>query len=360
MIFKRIAIYLGKSVLIGLIMAVIILVLNQIINENNSISNLSIFQGNGNSELSFAKAVRRSAPAVVNIYSLSINQNEPLHSGSLQGLGSGVIMSSEGYVLTNYHVIKQADEIVVALQDGRKFTSEMVGSDPETDLAVIKIVGDNLPVSPINLNHSPQVGDIVLAIGNPYNLGQTITQGIISATGRNGLSSGYQDFLQTDAAINAGNSGGALIDTNGALIGINTAAFQVGNETSGNGINFAIPIKLAHSIMGKLIKDGRVIRGALGISGEAIRPVMAQILNLPDLNGVLVTAIEPNGPADHAGIQPSDVIIKYDNEVVPDIEMLMDRIAETKPKTKAILTLIRKGKIQKIKVVIAEKSAKYS
>lgn len=319
-----------------------------------------LFSGSSNTELSFANAVKKAAPSVVNIYSLSIDQRQPLHSGQLQGLGSGVIMSKNGYILTNYHVIKQADEIVVALQDGRKFTSEMVGSDPETDLAVIKIEGDNLPISSVNLSTSPQVGDIVLAIGNPYNLGQTITQGIISATGRNGLSSGYQDFLQTDAAINAGNSGGALIDTNGALIGINTAAFQVGNEISGNGINFAIPIKLAHSIMEKLIKDGRIIRGALGISGEAVRPVMAQILNLPDLKGVVVTSVEANGPAYHAGLKPGDVIIKYDDEIVPGSEMLMDRIAETAPNKKMMLTIIRKGKERQVPVSIGEKPVNYN
>lgn len=264
-------------------------------------------------------------------------------------------MSKEGYILTNYHVIKKADEIVVALQDGRKFTSEVVGFDPETDLSVLKIEGDNLPTVPVNLDSPPQVGDVVLAIGNPYNLGQTITQGIISATGRNGLSSGYLDFLQTDAAINAGNSGGALIDTNGSLIGINTAAFQVGGEGGGHGINFAIPIKLAHSIMGKLIKNGRVIRGALGISGEPINPVVAQILNLPDLRGVLVTGIDPNGPAARAQLLPRDVIIKYDGEDVPGVEMLMDRIAETTPGKKVMMTVIRQGKQQELPVIIDEK-----
>lgn len=306
MALKDSLIYLGKAVFFGLIMAAVFLVITPFL-ANKDMSNL-FFQKRGDNgvELSFSNAVRRAGPAVVNIYSLSINRNKPLNSSSLQGLGSGVIMSGEGYILTNYHVIKKADEIVVALQDGRKFTSEVVGSDPVTDLSVLKIEGDSLPIVPINLGVPAQVGDVVLAIGNPYNLGQTITQGIISATGRNGLSSGYLDFLQTDAAINAGNSGGALIDTSGQLIGINTAAFQVGEEGGGHGINFAIPIKLAHSIMGKLIKDGRVIRGALGISGEPISPVMAQILNLPDLTGVVITGVDPNGPAAQAQLQPRD------------------------------------------------------
>lgn len=360
MSIKNVAIYLGKSVLLGLILAAIFLTINIFINGDSPIINLLQNNTGNNVELSFSKAVRKSAPAVVNIYSLSIDQHRPLHSGSLQGLGSGVIMSKDGYILTNYHVIKKADEIVVALQDGRKFTSEVIGFDPETDLAVIKISGDNLPISTINLSIPPQVGDVVLAIGNPYNLGQTITQGIISATGRNGLSSGYQDFLQTDAAINAGNSGGALIDTNGKLIGINTAAFQIGYESGGHGINFAIPIKLAHSIMLKLIKNGRVIRGALGISGEAVNPVMAQILNLKELTGVIITKVEPKGAADQAKLRPVDVIIKYNNDKIIGAEMLMDKIAETAPDTKVIFTIIRKGKELQIPVTIGEKPIKYN
>ncbi|WP_435805874.1 outer membrane-stress sensor serine endopeptidase DegS [Shewanella psychromarinicola] len=351
---KDTCIYITKAVVFGLIMAAVFLAITSLMQNSSFNHNLSNVSSSG-SELSFAKAVRRAAPAVANIYSLSIDQGNPLNSSSLQGLGSGVIMSNEGYVLTNYHVIKKADEIVIALQDGRKFTAEVVGSDPETDLAVLKIEGDNLPIVPVNLDKLAQVGDVVLAIGNPYNIGQTITQGIISATGRNGLSSGYLDFLQTDAAINAGNSGGALVDTGGELIGINTAAFQVGGDNGGNGISFAIPIKLAHSIMDKLIKDGRVIRGALGISGEPLNAVMAQILNLPDLKGVLVTGIDPGGPAARARLTPRDVITQYNDEDVPGVEMLMDRIAETTPGTKVNMTIIREGKKQTLPVIIAEK-----
>ncbi|WP_434928146.1 outer membrane-stress sensor serine endopeptidase DegS [Shewanella sp. HL-SH8] len=353
--FKDISIYLGKSILFGLIMAAVFLIATSF--EGSPFKSGLTQRANMGSELSFAKAVRRAAPAVVNIYSLSIDQRAPLNSSSLQGLGSGVIMSNQGYILTNYHVIKRADEIVIALQDGRRFTSEVVGSDPETDLAVLKIEGDNLPVVPINLTNPALVGDVVLAIGNPYNLGQTITQGIISATGRSGLSSGYLDFLQTDAAINAGNSGGALIDTTGELIGINTAAFKVGGDNGGNGISFAIPIKLAHSIMDKLIADGRVIRGAIGISGEALTPVVAQILNLPDLKGVFVTGIDPNGPAANAELQPRDVIITYGNDDIPGVEVLMDKIAETPPGNKVLLTVIREGLKLEIPVFVVEKNS---
>ncbi|WP_065187669.1 outer membrane-stress sensor serine endopeptidase DegS [Shewanella woodyi] len=354
MAIKDTLLYVGKAVTFGLIMAAVFLFVTPLLTDYGS-SNL-FFQKRGDNgfELSFSKAVRRAAPAVVNIYSLSVNRNQPLNSGSLQGLGSGVIMSKEGYILTNYHVVKKADEIVVALQDGRKFTSEVVGSDPVTDLAVLKVEGDTLPIVPINLGVPAQVGDVVLAIGNPYNLGQTITQGIISATGRNGLSSGYLDFLQTDAAINAGNSGGALIDTSGQLIGINTAAFQIGGEGGGHGINFAIPIKLAHSIMGKLIKDGRVIRGALGITGEPVGPVIAQILNLPDLTGVVITGVDPHGPAAQAQLQARDVITKFEGEAVPGVEMLMDRIAESTPNKQVTMTIIRKGKVYDVPVTIGE------
>ena len=360
MIIKDTLIYVGKAILFGLIMAAVIIFVLPLITGQSLTNGITSRVSTSSNELSFSHAVRRAAPAVVNIYSLSIDQSKPLNPGSLQGLGSGVIMSKEGYILTNYHVIKKADEIVVALQDGRKFTSEVVGSDPETDLAVLKVEGDNLPVVPVSLEIPARVGDVVLAIGNPYNLGQTITQGIISATGRNGLSSGYLDFLQTDAAINAGNSGGALIDTTGQLIGINTAAFQIGGEGGGHGINFAIPIKLAHSIMGKLIKNGRVIRGALGIGGEPVGPVMAQILNLPDLTGVVITSIDRNGPAAQAKLQPRDVITKYEGESIPGVEMLMDRIAETTPGKKVMMTVIRDGKSYEVPVVIAEKPVHYN
>ncbi|MBR9727636.1 outer membrane-stress sensor serine endopeptidase DegS [Shewanella intestini] len=357
--FKSSFLYIAKAVVFGLVMAAIFLTVTAYLNGGNFSSgfNNSTHRNDG---LSFSTAVRRAAPAVVNIYSISIDKSRPINSGSLQELGSGVIMSKDGYIITNYHVVQQADEIIVALQDGRRFTSEVVGSDSETDLAVLKIEGDNLPLIPINLNHPALVGDVVLAIGNPYNIGQTITQGIISATGRSGLSSGYLDFLQTDAAINAGNSGGALVDTNGDLIGINTAAFTVNKQDGNNGISgisFAIPIKLAHSIMGKLIKNGRVIRGAIGFTGEAITPVIAQILNLPDLKGVAVTAIEPNGPAAKAQLKPRDVIIKYNNEIIPGTNLLMDRVAETKPGKQATLTILRNGKQQQLHVIVGEKKA---
>ncbi|NRD75494.1 outer membrane-stress sensor serine endopeptidase DegS [Shewanella sp. VB17] len=356
MAIKDTLLYIGKAVTFGLIMAAVFIIITSLIPNNDASSMFFQKRGDNRFELSFSTAVRRAAPAVVNIYSLSVDRDQPLNSGSLQGLGSGVIMSEQGFILTNYHVIKKADEIVVALQDGRKFTSEVVGSDPVTDLAVLKIEGDTLPIAPINLATPAQVGDVVLAIGNPYNLGQTITQGIVSATGRNGLSSGYLDFLQTDAAINAGNSGGALIDTSGQLIGINTASYQINDEGGGHGINFAIPIKLAHSIMSKLIKNGRVIRGELGITGKPVEQVTAQILNLPNLTGIEITEVDPKGPAAKAQLQAGDIITQFEGERVPGVEMLMDRIAESTPNEQIIMTVIRQGKIHNVPVTIREKS----
>ncbi|MCL1077447.1 outer membrane-stress sensor serine endopeptidase DegS [Parashewanella spongiae] len=366
MLVKDTLLYICKAVIFGLIMAAAILIFSPSSGKFFSFSHL-FSQSNNSNQLSFSRAVREAAPSVVNIYSINIVTARQLDSSSLQnrselqGLGSGVIMSHQGYILTNYHVVNKADEIVIILQDGRRFEAEVIGMDPATDLAVIKINGENLPIVPLDLDVLPNVGDVVLAIGNPYNVGQTITQGIISATGRNSLSSGYQEFLQTDAAINEGNSGGALINTNGVLIGINTAAFQVGGE-SGKGINFAIPTKLAYHIMEKLIESGRVIRGAIGFNGQALSltPKYAQVLGLKNLEGVVATDIEPNSPAFHAQLRKGDVVIKYREEVVPagpaGVWMLRDRIAETKPGTQVVLSIIRRGLAMDLTVTVAEKS----
>ncbi|RYV03132.1 outer membrane-stress sensor serine endopeptidase DegS [Shewanella sp. OPT22] len=364
MFFKNSLIYIAKAIAFGLIMATVVIVLSSSLGQKLKI-NEWFGRENVSEHLSFAKAVRKSAPAVVNIYSINIvpargSSSKTLQSRSrLQGLGSGVIMRKDGLILTNYHVIQKADEIAVLLQDGQQFEAEIIGMDPATDLAVLKVNGTNLPVIKFDVKSMPQVGDVALAIGNPYNLGQTITQGIISATGRAGLSAGYQEFLQTDAAINAGNSGGALIDTKGNLIGINTAAFRVRGENE-QSLGFAIPIKLAYDVMSKLVKYGRVIRGEIGFNGGAVaaNPKLAQILRLPDLSGVLIQGVDRNSSA-YSHLMVNDVVIAYNGEKIPTgvqgTWMLRDRIAESKPGSKAKITFIRNGKEMTTEVNVTEK-----
>lgn len=309
---------------------------------------------------SFSYAANRAGPAVVNIYTRSFQRGDASPELSSTSLGSGVIMSAQGYVLTNYHVIADADQVIVALQDGRILNGEVTGFDVPTDLAVLKINAEQLPVIPQDNDLAPQVGDIVLAIGNPYNVGQTITQGIISATGRSGLSSmgpdsnGRQDLLQTDAAINAGNSGGALINVYGEMVGINTASFQSLAHQESYGINFAIPYALAQRIMQELINHGRVIRGYLGISGADIPPMMAQLLKMGERTGLFVEGLNESGPAAQGGILVEDVLLKLDNEPIRNTRQAMDRIAETKPGATINITLLREGKLMTLPIKIEE------
>lgn len=239
-------------------------------------------------------------------------------------------MDQRGYILTNKHVINDADQIIVALQDGRVFEALLVGSDSLTDLAVLKINATSLPIIPINGKRMPHIGDVVMAIGNPYNLGQTITQGIISATGRIGLNpSGRQSFLQTDASINHGNSGGALVNSLGELMGINTLSFDKSNDgETPEGIGFAIPTQLATKIMDKLIRDGRVIRGYIGIGGREISPMHAPAAGIDQIQGIIVNEVTPDGPAAHAGIQVNDVIVSVNNKPALSALETMDQVAE--------------------------------
>lgn len=308
---------------------------------------------------SYNEAVKKASPAVVNIYSQQYIDSSIDNKQHLQptGLGSGIIMDEEGYILTNYHVISRADQILIALQDGQLFTASLVGSDKITDLAVLQIKGNNLPVIPQNAQYQPQVGDIVLAIGNPYNLGQTITQGIISATGRNGMSSsGRQDFLQTDAAINEGNSGGALINSRGELVGINTSEFYTNNKSSSSGISFAIPYQLSQRIMKSLITDGRVIRGSLAIVAENLDPLIARLWGLTVQNNIIIKKVYKNGPAAIAGVEVNDLLLKIDGIAVDNVISAMDMVAEIKPGTKTKLTLLRKGKVIELDVVVGDLS----
>lgn len=299
---------------------------------------------------SYSTAVDRIAPAVVNVYTTRVITetaqarftdpylrrffgNPPINRTRQRlepGLGSGVIVDSDGHILTNHHVIADAADIRVKLQDGRTARVSVVGTDPDTDLAVLKLDADGLPVAEFGDPANTRVGDVVLAIGNPFGIGQTVTMGIVSATGRNQLYiNPYEDFLQTDAAINAGNSGGALTDVDGKLVGINTAIF--GREAGAQGIGFAIPADLAEEVMTQLIERGEVVRGWLGIV-PALVPVVSQSdgrFRLMD--GVLVQDVRNPSPAATAGLRPGDVITDMDGQAVSDRRELLDRIARTPP-----------------------------
>jgi serine protease DegS len=306
---------------------------------------------------SYSTAVKKAAPAVVNIYSQqyvdsSVNPKQQLQP---TGLGSGIILDAKGYIVTNYHVISKADQILIALQDGRLFTANIIGSDIITDLAVLQIKGKDLPVIPQNPDYTPEIGDVVLAIGNPYNLGQTITQGIISALGRSGMSTtGRQDFIQTDAAINEGNSGGALINSRGELVGINTSEFSTSGNNVTYGISFAIPYRLAKYVMQSLITDGRVIRGSLGIEAENLDPLVARLWGLEAKNSIIVKKITDGGPAQRAGMKKDDIILKIDDKDAINLIMTMDKIAKFAPGTNTNITILRQGKEFVLDVVIGE------
>ncbi len=262
---------------------------------------------------------------------------------NLHGLGSGVIVSPEGYILTNNHVVKDASEIRVALADGREFPAKVVGTDPKTDVAVVKIKADGLPALTFADSSEVSVGDIVLAIGNPFGIGQTVTQGIVSAKDRVTPGSGGQDedFLQTDAAINPGNSGGALVDLDGRLVGINSEILS--GSGGSQGVGFAIPSNLCQWVMTSLVKTGHVERGFLGVTIQNLTPTLAKDFKLDRINGALVADVSPGGPADKAGLKSGDVIREYDNHPVKDASQLKLQVAETSPGTKANVVLVRDG-----------------
>jgi serine protease DegQ len=326
---------------------------------------------------SLAEAAKMSSPAVVNIFTSKINKKMPSKKGAPQqnepwfqfffgdqapneepssSLGSGVIVSTQGIILTNHHVIEGADEIEVAFADGRKRNAKLIGSDPETDIAVLKIDATDLP-NPITLGkmESVQVGDVVLAIGNPFGVGQTVTSGIVSALGRNQLGiNTFENFIQTDAAINPGNSGGALVDTKGNLIGINTAIYS---RSGGNmGIGFAIPINTAKQVMESILTNGSVTRGWIGVEPQNLSKELAESLNLPkDTNGVLISGVLEGGPADKAGMKPGDVLTQVNGQAVNDVVTLLNRIAQTSPGGEAKINLLRKGKPMTLKVQVGKR-----
>ncbi|MDD1792018.1 outer membrane-stress sensor serine endopeptidase DegS [Enterovibrio makurazakiensis] len=345
----------ARSVVYGIVVAAVLLLTLPSLRTGQLVTDATLAQFEPEASLlSYNYAVRRASPAVVNIYTRRYSSENRLQLNA-EGLGSGVIMSDKGYIVTNYHVVARADQIIVALQDGRISTAQLVGKDQRTDLAVVKIDLDSLPVIPFNESYDPAVGDVVLAIGNPYNLGQTTTFGIISATGRPGMSfNRQQDFLQTDAAINKGNSGGALVNSRGELVGINTASFQQATDTDTYGISFAIPYSLTVKIMQKLIADGRVIRGYIGVEGREVNPVMARLLDAEQLRGVLVASTEPNGPADRSGLKVNDLIIEIDNQPIGSFRSALDVVADNRPGSKVPFKVIREGQPLELLVTIGE------
>lgn len=350
MSFKTPFFYFLKPIFWGLIIALLVMYTTKF---TSIIGDLL----NNNQVASYSSAVQKASPAVVNIYSQQYIDSGIENKQQIQpnGIGSGIIVDKKGYILTNFHVVSQADQILIALQDGRFFSAKVIGSDLFTDLAVLQIKGNNLPVIPQNSDYTPRVGDVVLAIGNPYNLGQTITQGIISATGRNGMSSsGRQDFLQTDVAINAGNSGGALINSRGELVGINTSEFDTNRKNMSTGISFAIPYQLTQRIMQSLIRDGRVIRGSLGLVAENLDPLLARLSGLKAQNSIIIKEVSENGPAFNAGVKINDILLKINNKAVENLITAMDSVAKIKPGTSTTLTLLRKGKEIQLPVIIGE------
>ena len=317
---------------------------------------------------SLAGAVRQAAPAVVSINTSTSargpQSNDPWFRfffgdrGDLQqqqtGLGSGVIMSPEGYVLTNNHVVEGADAIEVVLPDARRTTAKVIGTDPESDLAVLKITLDKLPAITLGNSDALQVGDQVLAIGNPFGVGQTVTSGIVSALGRNQLGiNTFENFIQTDAAINPGNSGGALTDINGNLMGINTAIYS--RSGGSMGIGFAIPVSTAKQVMESIVKNGQVVRGWIGVEPNELTPELAQTFGIQSAQGVIVTGVLNSGPAAEAGIRPGDVITQVAGQPVRTVSELLTRIAGLTPGQATPFALQRQGQAVEVSVTPAQR-----
>ena len=323
----------------------------------------------------YSAAVKKAMPSVVNIFTSSKKtpappqpyMDDPLFKhffGDQQdnneddqpesSLGSGVIVGAQGLILTNNHVVSAADEIEVALGDGRKMSAKVVGTDPETDLAVIKVDAKNLPAITFASSDKVNVGDVVLAIGNPFGVGQTVTQGIVSALGRNHLGiNTFENFIQTDASINPGNSGGALIDTSGNLVGINSAIYS--RSGGSMGIGFAIPVSLAQQVMQQIAKDGSVTRGWVGIEAQDITPELAESFKLKNQEGALIAGVLNNSPADVAGLKAGDILLAINGKPVLDSAGMLNLIAVLKPHQKAILKVQRDAKEMNVSVLIGKR-----
>ena len=325
------------------------------------------------SQNTYRQASQRAMPSVVNIFTTKAARqtshplsNDPLfrhffgdadpgqQDDKQFSLGSGVIVSPEGYILTNNHVIESADEIEVALADGRKVSAKLIGTDPETDLAVIKIGLKNLPAITLGRLESTKVGDVVLAIGNPFGVGQTVTMGIVSALGRNHLGiNTFENFIQTDAAINPGNSGGALVDSAGNLLGINTAIYS--RSGGSMGIGFAIPVTTVKNVMEAIIKNGQVVRGWIGVEPQDITPELATSFGLAKTSGTIIAGVLKGGPADKAGIKPGDILISVGEKAVTDTTSMLNLVAQLTPGEKTKLTILRKSRELIVEVTVGKR-----
>jgi len=324
--------------------------------------------------VSYADAVQKTAPAVVNIFTTTLTRRKahPFFSDPLfrrffgeelsqprvekrNNLGSGVIVNKNGYIITNHHVIENASEIRVVLRDGRSMAARVVGTDPETDLAVLQASGEDFPVAQLGRSEDLQIGDVVLAIGNGFGLGQTVTMGIVSALGRQSLGlTSYDNFIQTDAAINPGNSGGALINPYGDVIGINTAIYT--KSGGSEGVGFAIPAQLVNKVFKQIRDKGRVVRGWIGVTTtQAVTPELAQALGLGDAKGLLIAQILRNGPADKAGIKPGDVIQKVNGIEAKTARVMVDLVADIQPGEDVKIELTRDGNSQTVHVEVIER-----
>ncbi len=373
-------VFLFQAVTIGLAIAFLVLVWQPELLDNGkkvvefveSSTTRAPAAGLGNGPVSYADAVAIAAPSVVNIHTRKtvVQQASPLFDdpffrrffGDALGprereetsLGSGVIVSAKGYILTNNHVIEGADEIQVALRDGRTTPAKVVGSDPEADLAVLKVELEALPAITLGDAEALRVGDVVLAIGNPFGVGQTVTLGIVSATGRSSLGiNTYENFIQTDAAINPGNSGGALITARGELIGINTAIFS--KSGGSQGIGFAIPMSLAKNSMAQIVEKGYVSRGWMGVEAQALTPQLAESFNVGHTRGIIIAGVLRGGPADRGGLKPGDVVFRINGKETLDANDALNLIGQTKPGEMIAIEGQRDGKALALKIEVGER-----
>jgi len=374
-------IFLFQSVTIGLAIAFLVLVWRpelldsgkKVVEfiESSPVTTASPLPASG--PVSYAAAVEIAAPAVVNIHSRkTVIQSSPLFDDPFfrrffgeqfgigpekreeTSLGSGVIVSDQGYILTNNHVIEGATEVRVSLRDGRSAAATVVGTDTEADLAVLKIELDNLPIITLGDSDRLRVGDVVLAIGNPFGVGQTVTQGIVSATGRSELGiNTFENFIQTDAAINPGNSGGALITARGELIGINTAIFS--QSGGSEGIGFAIPVSLAKISMAQIVEQGYVSRGWLGVEIQELNPALAESFGLKGQKGVIIAGVLRGGPADKAGLEPGDIMLQLNGKKIEGTHAALNAIAQTAPGNEITISGLRNQKPLTLKAVVAER-----